>query len=126
MLNFFNKDELDAVSKPCVYQFLDENKLPLYIGYSQYGYARVFNRPPVKNLYTKNRLKAVETASFLDITFFDSAEEARVREKELIHNLHPQYNRCAICWKQTKEKQVIFTDRVIAANCIRYRRESGL
>lgn len=95
---FYTRKNWDTLHGPCIYRFLDENKHPLYIGFSDRGLSRVFYHG--RSGYAKRRAAAIDVAQFIEVVFFDTKEEALATETEEIHKYHPKYQSCITCYKR--------------------------
>src|SRR6266487_2219738 len=90
-----SREELDLLTKPCVYQMMADGGKVLYVGCSEQGYKRVFNWDNNQ----PDRTTAFKTCAFLFVTFFNSREEAAEIEKQKIHEHHPSHNwQCSMCF----------------------------
>ncbi len=105
----FNKEQWAQVRKPCVYWFLDKNKNPLYIGFGERGFCRVFSDRELQ--WHTSRKEAVLNCDSVEVEFFDDKTQAYNRETEEIHKWHPKNQYCSVCTNNSHKSGVDVSHR---------------
>jgi hypothetical protein len=75
-----------ALSRPCVYKAFTKNREVLYVGVSAYGIGRFLSS-------AHHRFEALTGADHVDVEFYETPEDALVREYQAIASLRPIHNR---------------------------------
>lgn len=112
-----SRTEFMDLKRPCVYWFLDQNKIPLYIGASEQGLERVFKREKSARNTPAGRYTALQKFAFVRVVFFASRQEAFAYEEAEIHRWHPGSQKCCVCNKiQMTQKTAKNHDKGITPN----------
>jgi excinuclease UvrABC nuclease subunit len=87
----FSKEHFTS---PCCYIYRDAQGKALYVGLARKGFDRVFNSQ--KQGGAPGSFTSHETAYYLaariQVFIYDTVEDAKAQERQLIQDLRPQYN----------------------------------
>jgi excinuclease UvrABC nuclease subunit len=91
----FNKEHCTS---PCCYVYYDAQSRALYVGLARRGFDRAFANQKKSEMTPNGRPamnsheEAFELTARIQVFVFDTVEEAKAQERQLIQDLRPQYN----------------------------------